>query len=145
MISQCSTNFPNSCHTARLLLEGGFGVVGFIFLMDSHYQRNIRLRHCLKMHYDFNYISTEYIFKTYNSSIFFTSGNTSATQMQKLKMMCLFYLNIFSCQQFFWRGRNRYKEQQTYVAFSTIFLLTLLMNMSQYFYNVCTYKKMSYK
>lgn len=90
-------------------------------------------------------ISLLNIFSKHITLLYFYKWEYKCTQMQKLKMVCCSYLNIFSCQQFFWWGGNRYKVQHTYVAFSTIFLVTLLMNMSQYFYNVYIYKKLSYK
>lgn len=139
VVSQCSTHVSKVVTRLILLLEGEFDVIGFIFLTDSHYQRNTRLKCCLKVYY-FNYISTDSLFKTWNASIVFTS----AQRCKNLKR-CAVFARVFFHVKIFWGGQSRNKVQHEYIAFSTIFLLTKLMNMSQYFYNVYIYKNMSYK
>lgn len=80
------------------------------------------------------------MFKTWNASIVFIS----AQRCKNLKC-CAVLPGYFFMSKNFLGGESRNKVQHTYVAFPTIFLLTKLMNMSQYFYNVYTYKNMSYK
>lgn len=109
------------------------------FSLQTHITRETQDKRCLKM-YCLNCIFTDSMFKTWKTSIVFIS----AQRCKNLKCYAVLPGYFFMSKKFL-GGESRNKVQHTYVAFSTMFLLTKLTNMSQYFYNVYIRKNMSYK